>query len=55
MGNKECLLVLDADKFPTYPLIEFLTGDKVLVRYYTREVWELQYDVAYHVVQLMGR
>ena len=38
------------DKFLTHPVPEFLAGDKVLVRYYTRYVWDQRYDVAYYVV-----
>ena len=39
-----------ADRFLTYPVPEFNAQDKVLVRNHTRDVWDLKYDVAYHVV-----
>ena len=35
------------DQLMMYPVLEFLVGDKVLVRNHTRDVWDLEYDVAY--------
>ena len=37
-------------KFLTYPVPEHLVSDKVLVRNYTRDMWDPKYDVAYHVI-----
>ena len=45
----------EADMLLTYPLPEFNAGDKVLVRNHTRDVWDLKYNVAYIVAQVMGR
>ena len=39
----------EEDTFLTYPIPEFNVGDKVLVRNHTRNVWDLKYDIAYHV------
>ena len=44
-----------ADKFLTYSVVGFNVGDKVLVRNHTRDTWNPKYNVAYQVVQEMGR
>ena len=35
--------------FLTYPVPNFLVGDKVLAGNQMRDVWDARYDVAYHV------
>ena len=43
------------DIFPTYSVLEFHGGDKVLLRSHATDVCNLKYDAAYHVLWVMGR
>ena len=42
-------------RFLTYHIPEFNVVDKVLARNHTRDVWDLKYDIVYHVLWMMGR